>query len=109
MQPGKAREDGAARLPQFLQDQLLKLFLLACAEKTLDYCSCLANYTYVSNGTTYRSDGGCIQDDPSIPPWCIVYEKSCSQPPPKKPDGQFWDICRGAPCPQSARQPARPH
>ena len=71
---------------------------MACAEKTLDYCSCLANYTYVSNGTTYHSDGGCIQDDPDIPPWCIVYEKSCSQPPPKKPDGQFWDICRGAPC-----------
>ena len=72
--------------------------LMACAEKTLDYCSCLANYTYVSNGTTYHSDGGCIQDDPDIPPWCIVYQKSCSQPPPKKPDGQFWDICRGAAC-----------
>lgn len=71
---------------------------MPCAEKTLDYCSCLANYTYVSNGTTYHSDGGCIQDNPDIPPWCIVYEKSCSQPPPKKPDGQFWDICRGAAC-----------
>ena len=72
---------------------------LACpAEKTLDYCSCMQNYNWTTtNGTTFRSNGGCIQDNPNVPPWCLVVEKSCSQPPPKKPDGQAWDICRGSP------------
>lgn len=66
------------------------------AEKTLDYCSCMSDYTYTTaNGTKLSSQGGCIQDDPNVPPWCLVVEKSCSQPPPKKPDGQAWDICRG--------------
>ncbi|CAL8468908.1 g8449 [Coccomyxa elongata] len=66
------------------------------AEKTINYCSCMPSYNYTSaNGTVYRSDGNCIQDDESIPPWCLVVEKSCSQPPPKKPNGQAYDICRG--------------
>ena len=71
---------------------------LAGAEKTINYCSCMNNYNYTSaNGTTYHVDNGdCIQDDPNIPPWCLVVEQTCSQPPPKKPDGQSWDICRGA-------------
>ena len=57
----------------------------------------MASYNYTTaNGTVYRSDGNCIQDDESIPPWCLVVEKSCSQPPPKKPNGQAYDICRGA-------------
>ena len=75
-------------------------FGVILAEKTLDYCSCQQNYNYTTaNGTTFHSQGGCIQDNPNIPPWCLVVEKSCSQPPPKKPDGQSWDICRGEhPC-----------
>ena len=73
------------------------MFLACIAEKTLDYCSCEPNYNWTSaNGAHFSSQGGCIQDDPNIPPWCLVVAKSCSQPPPKKPDGQAWDICRGA-------------
>ncbi|EIE26921.1 kinase-like protein [Coccomyxa subellipsoidea C-169] len=66
------------------------------AEKTINYCSCMSSYNYTTvNGTVFKSDGGCIQDDVNIPPWCLVVEKSCSQPPPKKPNGQAYDICRG--------------
>lgn len=66
------------------------------AEKTINFCSCQSSYNYTNaNGTTFHSDGNCIQDDPNIPPWCLVVEKSCSQPPPKKPNGQAYDICRG--------------
>ena len=66
------------------------------AEKTIDYCSCEPNYNYtLANGTVLSSQGGCIQDDPSIPAWCLVVEKTCSQPPPSKPNGQKWDVCRG--------------
>jgi hypothetical protein len=57
----------------------------------------MPSYNYTSaNGTVFTSNGGCIQDDPNIPPWCLVVPDTCSQPPPKKPDGQSWDICRGA-------------
>ena len=62
-------------------EQAIHPTLMPCTEKTLDYCSCLANYTYVSNGTTYHSDGGCIQDDPDIPPWCIVREELLAAAP----------------------------
>ena len=68
------------------------------AEKTIDYCDCMPAYNYTSsNGTTYNvDDGSCIQDDPDLPPWCMVVPATCSQPPPAKANGDKWDICRGA-------------
>ena len=69
----------------------------ARAEKTLNYCNCMSSYEVgAPNGTILATNGECIQDDPSRPPWCYVDKATCSVPPPVR-NGSAWDYCRGAP------------
>ncbi len=68
----------------------------ARAEKTLNFCNCQDSYEVnTPSGTILGTDGNCVQDDASRPPWCYVVKESCAVAPPTR-NGSAWDYCRGA-------------